>query len=198
MILYILDVKKWKDCENDRQNVKKLHHLGGQFLLKYALGEDAYKAADFAVGEHGKPYIKNSEIHYNISHSGNYVVLVVGSSEVGVDIQEKKPAKPEALAKRFFSPKEQKVFGVEDLEALASGDKNTSHVEWFYYIWCRKEAYGKYLGCGLNEQIMKTNVLEEIEGCYFREYVDLEGYQISICIGKEEEIEKTVSVFEGL
>ena len=68
----------------------------------------------------------------------------------------------------------------------------------FFHIWCRKEAYGKYLGLGLLGDVLKTNMLEGVEGCYFQEYNELEGYQISICCGKEENIEEVIRVFEGL
>ena len=42
-----------------------------------------------AKGEHGKPFFTlQPKIHYNISHSGKYVVCVIAGEEVGIDIQE--------------------------------------------------------------------------------------------------------------
>lgn len=191
MILYILDIsefEKSKYCEKLPKHKK--HHQAGQYLLRLVLGEEAYEQAEFAVGEHGKPYIIGHPIFYNISHSGQYVVLVTAESEVGVDIQEKKLMRPEPLAKRFFAEAEQQV--------LDACDSVKEQEDLFFHIWCRKEAYGKYLGLGLLGDVLKTNVLEDRKGCCFQEYGGLENYQISICCGKEEKIEEVVNLFEGL
>ncbi len=191
MILYILDIIKFEKSEYCKELSKhKKHHAAGQYLLRLALGEEAYEQAHFAKGEHGKPYIIGHPIHYNISHSGQYVVLVVAESEVGVDVQEKKGRRLSAMAKRFFSE--------EEKQAVLECDCAKAHSDLFFHIWCRKEAYGKYLGLGLLGEVLKTNILEGVEGCYFQEYNELEGYQISICCGKEENIEEVIRVFEGL
>ncbi len=210
MILYILDISKFEKSEYCEELPKhKKHHAAGQYLLKLALGEEAYEQAVFVKGEHGKPYIVGNPIHYNISHSGQYVVLVVANSEVGVDVQEKQGKRMKAMAKRFFSEEEWLAFSAkgqilptyernEEDRTLVTDDSTKEQKDLFFYIWCRKEAYGKYLGLGLLGDVLKTNVLEGIEGCYFQEYDGLEDYQISICCGKEENIEEVISVFEGL
>ena len=191
MILYILDMKEFEKSEYCKEASKhKKHHAAGQFLLRSALGDEMYENAEFAKNEHGKPYIVGTPIHYNISHSGQYVVLVAAKTEVGVDVQEKKLARMEAMAKRFFVEEEWKAF----FECGSEEEKR----DLFFYIWCRKEAYGKYLGTGLNAEVLKTNVLETIEDVQFIEYEAVEGYQICICCGKEESIEEVISVFEGL
>ena len=191
MILYILDMTRFEKSEYCEELPKhKKHHAAGQYLLRLALGDETYKKAEFATGEHGKPYITGHPIHYNISHSGQYVVLVVADSEVGVDVQEMKGRRVSAMAKRFFS--------AEEKQAVLECDCAKAQSDLFFHIWCRKEAYGKYLGLGLLGDVLKTNMLEGVEGCYFQEYSELEGYQISICCGKEDEIEEVISVFEGL
>ncbi len=191
MKIYILDINGITCEKNDMEFTgSKKHHEAGQFLLRHALGEDAYEKVDFAKNEHGKPYIVGSPIYYNISHSGQYVVLVTANSEVGVDVQEKRTARMEAMAKRFFSKEEWQVFS----ECGSEEEKK----DLFYYIWCRKEAYGKYLGTGLNTKVLQTNVLADLQDVQWIEYEAVEGYQISICCGKEESIEEVISVFEGL
>lgn len=191
MKIYILDINGITCEKNDMEFTgSKNHHEAGQFLLRHALGEDAYEKAAFAKGEHGKPYIKGHPNHYNISHSGQYVVLVMANSEVGVDVQEKRTVRMEAMAKRFFSKEEWQVF--------SECGSEEEQKDLFYYIWCRKEAYGKYLGTGLNTKVLQTNVLESVKDVQWIEYEAVEGYQISICCGKDENIEEVISVFEGL
>lgn len=191
MILYILDMDQFEKSEYCREPSKhKKHHAAGQFLLCRALGEGVYEKAEFAKSAHGKPYIIGHPIHYNISHSAQYAVLVTADSEIGVDVQERKSVCMDAMAKRFFSKIEWQTFS--ELES----DEEKKKL--FFYIWCRKEAYGKYLGTGLSTEVLQTNVLSDLTDVQFIEYEAAEGYQISICCGKEESIEEVISVFEGL
>lgn len=41
------------------------------------------------VTSYGKPYLEGSSLHYNLSHSGVWVVLVVDHEPVGIDIEKK-------------------------------------------------------------------------------------------------------------
>lgn len=191
MKLYIMKIEAFeKNGCCTEGNKHKQHHEAGQYLLQHALGRDVYEQAQFAAGEHGKPYMVDSSLYYNISHSGSYVVLVIGNTELGVDLQRKEGKRLEALAKRFFT--------IEEWQALCACETDEAREALFFYIWCRKEAYGKYLGVGLSGDVLKTNILQEIEDCCFLEYDGLAGYQISICCGKEEKIEETICLFEGL
>ena len=210
MILYILNMKEFEQSEYCTELSKhKKHHAAGQFLLRKALGDEAYERAEFARNDHGKPYIVGHPIHYNISHSGQYVVLVTADSEVGVDVQEKRAARMESLAKRFFSE--------EEWQAVSACESEEAKRDLFYHIWCRKEAYGKYLGIGLSNELLGINVLEEQavmqavkpagkmeggsangENCTFHDLESMENYQISICSREGENLEKIISVFEGL
>ena len=59
---------------------------------------------EIAVNQHGKPYIKDSGIYFNLSHSnGVAVVCLSDEGEVGVDIQPTiDPDRADRLKKRFF------------------------------------------------------------------------------------------------
>ena len=191
MVLYILDMIKFEQSKYCIELSKhKKHHAAGQCLLRRAIGDGVYEKVEFAKNEHGKPYIVGYPIHYNISHSVQYVVVAVANSEIGVDIQEKKSVRMDAMARRFFSK--------EEWQAYAEADGEEERERLFFYIWCRKEAYGKYLGTGLNTEVLQTNVLVDLDNVQFIEYEAVEGYQIIICCGKEESIEEVISVFEGL
>ena len=56
-------------------------------------------------GEQDKPYLRGK--YFNISHSGDYVVLATADSEVGVDIEKIEPYS-DAVAARCFTAEEQK------------------------------------------------------------------------------------------
>lgn len=64
--------------------------LVGEILAKTAIkktfGIDIAKQ-NFTYTGHGKPYLLNyPDVHFNISHSGEYVACAVADSPVGVDI----------------------------------------------------------------------------------------------------------------
>ena len=112
------------------------------------------------TNEHRKPYLEDNEIYFNISHSGKYTVIVVGDSEIGVDIQ-KMSYKPKVV-KRFYNQKEKELA--------------TSELE-FTKIWTIKEAYVKKLGIGLSYGLenVDTTELDNIE------VIIKEDYVIAIC-----------------
>jgi 4'-phosphopantetheinyl transferase len=113
--------------------------MGIKILLKNLIDTD-YQIEKNAFG---KPYVKNSPIKYNLSHSGNFVLLAVSScTEVGVDVEV-----------------------IRDIPNLESLFLNTLHINEISYIknlapalilrnflqiWTQKEAVVKALGKGLS------------------------------------------------
>lgn len=79
--------------------------------------------------ENGKPYFANGP-YFNISHSGKYVLMVVSTAEIGVDIEEIKNKDMSSLA-RIFNEAEAKMI--------------KEHSD-FYYLWCAKESLIKCMG----------------------------------------------------
>jgi len=99
----------------------------------------------FGVGDRGKPYMTRpttgSAPRFNLSHSGDFVVLVVAEVEVGVDVESLRAVpNAERLALRFFSPVERRA-----VVSLEGGERDHA----FLRIWTRKEAYLKATGVGV-------------------------------------------------
>ena len=110
--------------------------------------------------EYGKPHLyfgvhSSSEIHFSLSHSGDYSVCAVSSHNVGVDI-EKIGDDKERIADRFFAEEEREY--IQD----AAG---------FYRIWTLKESFMKAVGWGMKLPLDAFSVsgLDENTGiCSFR------------------------------
>lgn len=141
-----------------------------------------------AYGPKGKPYICQVSWHYNLSHSGDYVALAISDVPVGIDIQQMRPYR-DSLVKRFFAEEEAAAY--ENLlpenisgRKRAEGQQGDSRAAFFYTLWCRKEAYGKLLGTGLTEDVLKRNLLEDI-GAHLYEYGELPGYCVCVCGEKQ-------------
>ena len=104
------------------------------------------KALTFSYGPRGKPILSHPRrtptLSFNLSHSGEMALAAVTHERaVGVDLEEMRVLQDaEAIADRFFSPRESSV-----LRALPEKER----LEGFYRCWTCKEAYVKATGDGL-------------------------------------------------
>lgn len=130
----------------------------------------------------GKPYLKEyPKLHFNLSHSGDYVCCAVGKAPVGVDLQ-KYTAIRHGLSERFFTKGDNKLLEnakPEEKEAL------------FFRIWSIRESYVKLTGKGLKgfsdftidwEQERILPIDEKEESAWFEEKAILQGYACSLCV----------------
>lgn len=147
-------------------------HLSLQQLLGKLSGQDAPLSLEYAYGVHGKPYLKNYPYYFSISHSGDYVLCVLSEQEVGADIQQKAPTVNERVLQRFFAP-EEKVYWEQC-------DTDTEKRDFFYRMWCRKEAYGKLTGEGIGDAV-SVNMNQPSLQIQLEEYTIDDDYQIAIC-----------------
>ena len=115
--------------------------ITAELLLQKVARERIGRRIELSEGSFGKPFAKDlPDIHFNLSHSGEYAVCAVGDSPVGVDIQQIVPLKAD-IASRFFSSQEQAYV------------RGAGRREAFFDIWVLKEAYVKYTGKGFTEAI---------------------------------------------
>lgn len=93
-----------------------------------------------SYGDNGKPSLVGyKDFYYNLSHSGDMVVIAYGNVPVGIDVEylERRNRYNEAVIKRCFTETEQEY-------AISNGDKG------FFDIWTMKEAYLKLSGKGVS------------------------------------------------
>ena len=113
-------------------------------LLLGAYLDIAPKEITFKYSEFGKPsYLQNVELDFNVSHSGNRIIIGFSREQtIGVDIEKiKTDFDPLNLAKNFFSR--------EEIAAL-SQTKESDMFRAFYRCWTRKESFIKAVGEGLS------------------------------------------------
>lgn len=101
-------------------------------------------------GEFGKPYLLDyPNIHFNISHSGEYVVCAVCDAPVGIDIQK---------ISVYNSGIAEKVCLEYEIKQIEQSDDNASE---FIKLWTKKEAVLKAKGIGLGNGILKSCLFDE-------------------------------------
>lgn len=106
---------------------------------------------ELARSEQGKPFLKNTPLplDFNLSHSGEYLALVVSAgSAVGIDLEQVSARRSwQAIAQRFFHPEE-----FAQLMALPEVDREQG----FYRYWTLKEAFFKARGTGISTGLEKA------------------------------------------
>ena len=127
---------------------KKAESLNGLTVLNHALQEEfGEELSHFTIekGVHGKPYFADSDICFNISHSGNYAAAAVSSVPVGVDVQVVRPVKDNIIAKLCRG---------KELEYINNSvDKSRA----FIRLWALKESYIKATGDGMSFPMDEIN-----------------------------------------
>ncbi len=125
--------------------------LLGRLLLRYMLKKHyslTNNAIQIIYNEHGKPALTVDTIHFNIAHSGDWVVCVIANKPVGIDIEKIAKFRP-AVAKRLFSD--------DDYNKLMALD-DAARTDQFYTLWTLKESYSKAIGRGLTIPFNAINI----------------------------------------
>jgi 4'-phosphopantetheinyl transferase len=136
--------------EDRRQKVDRFKHykskklsLGAGFLLHKAMGEIGISDYRLDYRTYEKPYISgHDDVFFNISHSGNMVVLALSDKEVGVDIEEDKHFK-DSLVNYVFTAEDISLAGA--LTEICSLTEDQA----FTRLWTAKESIMKYSGMGI-------------------------------------------------
>ncbi|TDR47531.1 4'-phosphopantetheinyl transferase [Tahibacter aquaticus] len=116
-----------------------------QALLRQLLSAYCGRPVDDAalqLGAHGKPYLRDGSLSFNLSHSGDAALVALARyGDLGVDLE--RPGRRRhhlALAERYFCAAESQAIAACEAEAREA---------LFLQLWTAKEAVLKALGRGL-------------------------------------------------
>ncbi|MEZ7892623.1 MAG: 4'-phosphopantetheinyl transferase superfamily protein [Candidatus Wallbacteria bacterium] len=170
-----------------RFEADSLRSIGAILLLKHSLMKNLNIGplnVELEKNANGKVYLKGrNDFYFNISHSGDFVLLAFYDSEVGIDIEKIEPVDL-SMNGSYFSP--------EECERFKSIPKN-SQIDYFYELWTLKESYIKYLGTGLsleptkfvldfNDDSIKVSCQMGFNtNCNFKRINDFKGYKAALC-----------------
>ena len=142
-------------------------------------------AVRIETNSYGKPFLVGyPSFHFNVSHSGQWVVCAVGDRPVGIDVERMGEVDHQTAA-YFFSVEEQR-----DLSAKPAANQRSR----FYHLWTLKESFLKCTGKGFSiDPVSFTIKIEDdvvhlrtssgaIDVRYFFKIFDLDrGYALAGC-----------------
>lgn len=138
----------------------------------------------------GKPLLKYPpNIHFNISHSKDWIICAIAKYPIGVDIEFiNKDRNYLQIAERCFT-EEEKAY-------MLSSDSWNNKLERFYQLWSLKESYIKADGRGLAvsmnsfsirpyEEHILLRTANPLKNCIFRYYDMIPNYSAAVCSTKD-------------
>mgnify|MGYP002627143101 CR=1 FL=1 len=131
---------------------------------------------EIIYNEYGKPYLKNSNLYFNLSDSKGVSACVISDKEVGIDIEKLRKTNLNVIDK-FATPKEK--------EYILSNSNNIE--KRLFEIYTLKEAYFKMLGTNLYNikdvefNINDSNITCSDKNIHCNVYYTIKGYIIAIC-----------------
>lgn len=174
----------WKITESEAElrtmtsipsdELEEISYIKNESLRKQRLAVRALLDAMFdekvylSHHDNGKPYIENNAINISITHTDQYVAVILNDEdEVGIDCES---------LNRDFSAVEKKALSEEEIGNLEAEQKN----EQLAIYWCAKEAIFKLTSqydVDFAEQIQIDGFRYRDEGELSATFTDKDGYE---------------------
>lgn len=151
--LGLLSVAERSHLETLKRPRVAQRYVASRWFQRVLLGHyvsQAPAALQFMTGAHGKPYLVDQGVQFNLSHSGDWLVVAVSTAwALGVDIEQARPlARLDGLSRRCLTEAERQSLP-------AAGHQRA---ETFLRYWTCKEAYLKATGTGLSHPMAQVPV----------------------------------------
>ena len=144
----------------------------GEKLIREVIEEEIV----ISIDKYGKPFVSESNIYFNVSHSGEFAVIIFDSTPVGIDIEIMKDLDFETILKEFATECEMQQFY-----------KSSSPKKFFYQLWTLKESYFKCKGTGITNLkeieffISDSPIISNKLGYTFETNIFFDNYMVSYC-----------------
>lgn len=144
-----LDARERAQADSFHHPEHRAHYIAAHWacrviLARYLAVEPA--ALELVHNPYGKPYIANSELRFNLSHSGVVAGLAVSwAAPVGFDVEAGEHVELRSLPWDL-------ILSAEEKHLLSSGKLSLNSVS-FRRLWTRKEAVVKATGRGLSQPL---------------------------------------------
>lgn len=135
---------------NSRTEIKKYIKNRCKITLIRLLKDLGYENEKISKDWNGKSRIESGRVNFSISYSQKKFVIAISKGNVGVDIENIRSINIQNLL-LAFSDEENRIINV--YQSFLS-----SKIERFFFFWTFKEAFGKFLGVGLNYDLNESHI----------------------------------------
>ena len=186
-LLNLISPQKQNKLKTIKDSLSALQGLASELLARAVIcNKLGWKnsAIEFCYNDFGKPGLCNArDFHFNLSHSGDWVVIALSSADVGIDIEQVVPLDL-SIARHFFSARE-----YHNLNSLPV----SLQLNYFYQIWTLKESYIKMTGQGLSIALNSFTIqlkgkvgyprllTEKPDQVFFHQYDMQSSYTLAVC-----------------
>lgn len=159
---FITIINNYHEILSEQELKKSLRYINQVDMERYICGKHLLRTLlskfvplspseiKFQTTNNKKPTIEGVE--FNISHSGNYVLIAIGPSAVGVDVEH--------VNRTFvYETMLETSFCSEEINFI---NANNDALNAFYFLWTRKEALLKASGEGLTDAMSTFSCLDDI------------------------------------
>lgn len=183
-----VSIKRRQKCDSFVRREDSCRGVLGEMLITQLASNHTSRTVspeDIRVTDQGKPYFSIPDFHFNISHSGSWIIGAVDSQEIGIDIERKRPIDSSMIT--LLHPEEERY--------VRSGVSSHEIEHRFFRIWTLKEAYIKAIGTGVETPLQSFCCLPQSDGSvqlsapnlpekYIRKFSIDNKYSCAICTAR--------------
>ena len=149
----LLSADEQARADRYRQDGDVARFVKGRGALRRILGDRTGQDPRdlvFLEGDGRKPALRDHPaVQFNLSHSGDFVLIALGDTPLGVDIEAMRELDWRALAAMNFHPDERAALDRCEGDAARAA---------FFQFWAHKEAFLKATGIGLTDHLTAINI----------------------------------------
>ncbi len=162
--------------------------LVAELLLRVAFARAEIPFSDgYLTHNFGKPFLPNTEVEFNLSHAGEWVMCAVTESGagqgIGCDVEKIDPAHATRILSFEARGGKFRLFTASERAFLDAAADEAERIDRFFRLWTLKESYAKSTACEVSFCPPEFSVVpgerHAIAGnpvALCREYRDLPGY----------------------
>ena len=179
--LLLLSPQRAAQAQRYRMPADRKRCIAGGLLLRRFVG-DTPVVADAC----GKPRAQNG-VCFNLSHSGDWVLLAVSDREVGCDIEAVRQTDALRMGRVVYTDQE-----------MALLRRSPDRLQTFFSLWTKKEALLKCMGSGFSRPAKTVDVCDSCfceDGHVYRiQTKSFADYVLSVCVRDGESCTETQRV----
>lgn len=161
----------------------KMRSLLSEIVLLNGLTHYGVQELTYEYNAYKKPYLINSPVYFNMSHSGDYVLCGISDEEIGVDVE---------MTKDIDLSCGKLVFCKNELQMMMDSKDSKKT---FYGLWTKKESLIKAIGKGFFMKVQAIDLSSKNYMNWRTKSFEYDDCIVSLCT-RDDEFPKTIDLLD--